>query len=173
MGVQFPLAGKLAGRAWTVHANGLTGVAPPAVRSASVTRPAWTFFTRMVFAGSIRQTLASYVSMHVLPTLTESGGHLSMTAWLDNALAIQTTAARVVRRRFMARSSQGVVSPPLYARVGSPDAGVTRLEVPCSAGARAPPAPARDPLNAKPPRRISTHAPGRCPSVGKLRRYQA
>jgi hypothetical protein len=42
-----------------LHADRLTGIAPPAWRSESVTRPVCTFLTSVAFAGSICQRLAS------------------------------------------------------------------------------------------------------------------
>ena len=96
-----------------LHADRLSGVAPPLARSASVTRPVCTFFTSAVFAGSICHRLASYVSTQVLPTLTESGGHRSVVAWAGNAAAIHRTAVThdltsihvSVSLRFFARDS--------------------------------------------------------------------
>src|SRR5262245_40030721 len=61
--------------------------------------------------------------MQALPTFIESGGHPSVAAWLDNAVAIQTIAAEIIRRWFMGGSSLSVMSPPLYARLIPPDAG--------------------------------------------------
>src|SRR5262250_864453 len=87
-GSQFPVRGKLVRTSMALHADRLSGVAPPLARSASVTRPVCTFFTSAVFAGSICHRLASYVSTQVLPTLTESGGHRSVVAWAGNAAAI-------------------------------------------------------------------------------------
>src|SRR5262249_22131312 len=79
-GVQLPSSGKFVGYAGLHDVAGLNCVAPPPVRSARVALPDCTSFTSTVFVGGICHTLASYVSMHTFPTLTESGGHLSVTA---------------------------------------------------------------------------------------------
>src|SRR5262249_13261629 len=93
-GVQLPVSGKFGG--YAVWLNGATlqpsCVAPPLVRSASVTLPACPFFTSEVLRGGIDQTLASYVSMQLFPTFTESGGHLSVAAPAGTATARQTAA---------------------------------------------------------------------------------
>src|SRR6266850_611022 len=75
-GVHCPLAGNDTGNVGAHVELGLSSVAPPPVRSASVTVPASTFATRAALEGGICHTLASYVSTHVVPTKTESGGHV-------------------------------------------------------------------------------------------------
>src|SRR5262249_54100490 len=80
-GIQLPSIGKFTGGVWGApFAHNETSVAPAAVRSASVTLPCCTFFTRTVLDGGICHTLASYVSMQTFPTFTESGGHRSVPA---------------------------------------------------------------------------------------------
>src|SRR5260370_40752979 len=85
--VQFPLAGKKEGNAGEHPELGpicvarLICVAPPAVRSSRDARPLTTLLTSMPLSwpfGSIAgicHTLASYLSTHVGPTRTASGGH--------------------------------------------------------------------------------------------------
>src|SRR5262245_6888962 len=106
-GVQFPLLGKFsAGNSATVQMPPeFSRIAPAAVSSASVARPVCTFRTSAAFAGSIRQRLASKVSMHVLPTSTESGGHLSVAARAGDAAATHRAAAPIQTRRFMTHPS--------------------------------------------------------------------
>src|SRR5262249_27540530 len=99
--VQFPDRGKFVNTSMAMHADGLSGIAPPAWRSASVTRPVWTFRTSLVFAGSIFQRLASYVSTQVLPTFTESAGHPSVMAWGGRTVASPTTPALTMSPRFI------------------------------------------------------------------------
>src|SRR5262245_27208289 len=79
-GVHWPLAGKFAGYAGLHDGERLNWVAPPAMRSASVALPACAFLTRGLFAGSICQTLASYLSTQIVPTSTESFGHFFASA---------------------------------------------------------------------------------------------
>src|SRR5262249_48797152 len=55
-----------------------SGVAPPAVREATVAVPCWIFTTSarlVVVASGTRHTLASYLSMHPAPDTTASAAH--------------------------------------------------------------------------------------------------
>src|SRR6185503_13574701 len=55
-----------------------TCVAPAAARASAVAFPCWILFTRATFVVvgfGTRHALASYLSMQVVPAMTESGGH--------------------------------------------------------------------------------------------------
>src|SRR5262245_1967121 len=101
-GVHWPLAGKSAGYAGLHDREGLNWVAPPAMRSASVALPDCAFFTRLLFAGSTCQTLASYLSTQIVPTCTESFGHLfAATGSASSSAPARSTAAPVIAVAFM------------------------------------------------------------------------
>src|SRR5262245_16607820 len=73
---QFPSRGKFAGKPGVQCGDGESCVAAPATRSASVAVPVRTRSMSVVFDGGICQTLASYVSTQVVPTMTASGVHV-------------------------------------------------------------------------------------------------